>query len=60
MLYWELGAVADTVTDRKYKYVLRTNPPASYFSKVHLDFIKEVVTKKLGKELGDIKVAIAH
>lgn len=60
VLYWELGAVADTVTDRKYKYVLRTNPPASYFSKVHLDFIKEVVTKKLGKELGDIKVAIAH
>lgn len=60
VLYWELGAVADSVTDRKYKYVLRTNPPASYFSKVHVNFIKEVAAKKLGKELKDIKVAIAH
>jgi branched-chain amino acid transport system substrate-binding protein len=59
-LYWELGAVSDSVTDRQYKYVLRTNPPASYFSKVNIDFIKEVVTEKLGKDLGDIKVAIAH
>ncbi|WP_066292393.1 ABC transporter substrate-binding protein [Bacillus sp. FJAT-29937] len=60
VLYWELGAVSDSITDRQYKYVLRTNPPASYFSKVNVDFIKEVVTKKLGKDLGDIKVAIAH
>ncbi|MDQ0219155.1 amino acid-binding protein [Peribacillus cavernae] len=60
VLYWELGAVSDTITDRKYKYVVRTNPPASYFSKVHVDFIKEIVTKKLGKELGDIKVGLAY
>ncbi|WP_066292381.1 ABC transporter substrate-binding protein [Bacillus sp. FJAT-29937] len=60
VLYWELGAVSDSITDRKYKYILRTNPPASYFSEEHLTFIKEVVTKKLGKELGDVKVALAH
>ncbi|MFP5105651.1 ABC transporter substrate-binding protein [Neobacillus sp. C211] len=60
VLYWELGAVSDSITDRNYKYVLRTNPPASNFSKVHIEFIKNVVTKKLGKSLEDIKVAIAH
>jgi branched-chain amino acid transport system substrate-binding protein len=59
-LYWELGAVSDSVTDREYKYVLRTNPPASYFSKVNIDFIKDVASEKLGKNLGDLKVAIAH
>jgi branched-chain amino acid transport system substrate-binding protein len=60
VLYWELGAVSDSVTDREYQYVLRTNPPASYFSKVNIEFIKEVVADKLGKNLGDVKVAITH
>lgn len=60
VLFWELGAVSDSVTDREYKYVLRTNPPASYFSKVNIEFIKEVAAEKLGKKLGDIKVAISH
>ncbi|WP_066292444.1 ABC transporter substrate-binding protein [Bacillus sp. FJAT-29937] len=60
VLFWELGAVADSITDRSYKYVLRTNPPASYFSKVNIDFIKEVVANKLGKNVGDLKVAIVH
>ncbi|MDQ0219156.1 ABC transporter substrate-binding protein [Peribacillus cavernae] len=60
VLFWEYGAVADSITDRGYKYVLRTNPPASYLSKTHIDFIKNYVADKLGKDLGDIKVAIAH
>lgn len=60
VLFWELGAVADSITDRKYENVLRTNPPASYFSKVDIDFIKEVVADKLGKSAGDLKVAIVH
>lgn len=59
-LYWELGAVADNITDRGYQSILRTNPPASMFSVVHVDFIKNVVADKLGKDLSEIKVAIAH
>lgn len=59
-LYWELGAVADNITDRGYQSILRTNPPASRFSVVHKNFIKDVVTEKLGKDLGELKVAIAH
>ncbi|MES1040008.1 ABC transporter substrate-binding protein [Peribacillus simplex] len=60
VLFWEYGAVADSITDRGYKYVLRTNPPASYLSKTHIDFIKNYVAEKLGKDLSDLKVAIAH
>lgn len=60
VLYWELGATSDTITDRKYKYVMRTNPSASDFSKVHVNFIEEVVTEKLGKGLGDLRVGVAY
>lgn len=60
VLYWELGAVADNITDRGYKSVLRINPTASSYSKVHIDFIKNVVADKLGKSLGDLKVAIVY
>lgn len=60
VLYFELGAVADSITNRGYQYVFRTNPPASYFSRVHIDFIKEKVAPALGKDLSDIKVAIVH
>lgn len=59
-LYFELGAVADNVTDRNYQSVIRVNPPASSFSVQHIKFIKEVVTKQLGKSTQDIKLAIAH
>lgn len=59
-LYWELGAVADNITDRQYQSVLRINPPASKFSSVQIDFIKNVVTTELGIEAKDLKLAIAH
>ncbi|TQR18232.1 ABC transporter substrate-binding protein [Psychrobacillus soli] len=58
--YWELGAVADNVTDRNYQSIIRVNPPASYFSVTHINFIKNVVAEQIGKELKDIKVAITH
>ncbi|WP_042346968.1 ABC transporter substrate-binding protein [Bacillus massiliigorillae] len=60
VLFWEYGAVADSITERGYKYVLRTNPPASYLSKTHIDFIKNYVAENIGKDLGNLKVAIAH
>lgn len=59
-LYWELGAVADNITDRKYQSVIRVNPPASTFSVKHIEFIKQVITEQIGKSTQDIKLAIAH
>lgn len=60
VVYWELGAISDPITDRGYKYVFRTNPTSSKFAQSEIDFIKEFVPEKLGKKLSDIKVAIAH
>lgn len=59
-LFWELGAVADNITDRGYESIIRLNPPASMFSVVHINFIKNVVADQLGKDASDLKVAIAH
>jgi len=59
-LYWELGAISDPITDRGYKYVIRTNPAASKFAEVEMEFIKEVVTRKLGKQANEIRIGIVH
>lgn len=59
-LFWELGAVADNITDRGYESLIRINPPASMFSVVHINFIKNVIADELGKDVSDLKVAIAH
>lgn len=59
-LYWELGAVSDEITNRGYKSILRINAPASAFSQVHFDFIKEVVADELGLAVSEIKIAVAH
>lgn len=60
VLYWELGAVSDDVTNRGYQYILRTNSPASYYSKMHISFIHDVVAEKLGKKPEELKIAIVH
>jgi len=59
-IYWELGAVSDPITNRGYKYVFRTNPPASKFSDTHMDFIKNAVAQKLNKNVEDLKISIVH
>lgn len=59
-LFAELGAVADSITDRGYKSVVRTNPAASFFSVQHMKFIEEVIAPNLGKDVKDLKIAIAH
>ncbi|GEK34727.1 ABC transporter substrate-binding protein [Kurthia sibirica] len=59
-LYFELGAIADNITSRGYQSIIRINPVASSFSKLHIRFIEEVIAKKLNKNIKDIKVAIVH
>lgn len=60
VVYWELGAISDPITDRGYKYVFRTNPTSSQFARSEIDYIKEVLPAKLGKNLSDLKIALAH
>ena len=58
--YFELGAIANEITQRGYKTVFRTNPTALDFSRAQVDFINEWLAEKLGKKPSEIKVAIAH
>lgn len=60
VLYWELGAISDTITERGYKYVVRTNPPSMAFQTAEADFLNETVAPKLGKKLEDLKIALVH
>ncbi|BCJ85580.1 ABC transporter substrate-binding protein [Effusibacillus dendaii] len=60
VLFWEMGAISDPITERGYKYVFRTNPAASDFAKVQIQYIKEVVAPKLGKSPTDVRIGIVH
>lgn len=58
--YFELGAIADPITGRGYKYVFRTNPTASMFAQTQIRLIKDVLAKAWGKEPKDVRLAVVH
>lgn len=58
--FWELGAVADNITTRGFKYTFRTCAPASSFATANMMFIEEVIAPKLGVEPKDLKIAVVH
>jgi branched-chain amino acid transport system substrate-binding protein len=60
VLYWELGAISDKITERGYKYVVRTNPPSMAFQTQEADFLKDTVAPKLGKKVEELKIALVH
>ena len=58
--YFELGAIANSITTRGYKTMWRTNPTAADFSKAQVDFISDWYAPKLGKKPAEMRVSIAH
>ena len=58
--YFELGAVAEEVTERGLKYLFRTNPTADDMAKMIIQMIVEKVGPGIGKEPADLKIAIIH
>ena len=58
--YFELGAIANAITERGYPTVYRTNSTAAGFSKGQVDFIIDYLAPALGKKPKDIKVSVAH
>jgi len=58
--YFELGAIADDITNRGYQSVWRTNPPAKTFTEAQLEFVRDWVAPALKKEPAALKIAIAH
>src|SRR5690606_1791735 len=58
--YFELGAVAEEVTDRGMKYLFRTNPTADDMAKMVVEMVVEKVAAGIGKEPTELKIAIIH
>lgn len=58
--FFELGAVADNITDRGLKYVFRSNPTAKNFAQGTITAVTDIVAPKLNVEPGALKIAIIH
>lgn len=58
--YFELGAVADEVTDRGFEYLYRTNPTAEDMGRLIIEMIVEEVAPGLGLEPEELTIGIIH
>lgn len=58
--YFELGAVSDSITDRGYKNVYRSNSTARDFAYAMVDSVIDVAAPALNIDPKDFKVAIIH
>ncbi len=58
--YFELGAIADTITGRGYKYVFRSNPTAKNFAERTLETVVKVVAPQLKADPKSLKLAIIY
>lgn len=58
--YWELGAVADKITDENLPNLFRTNPKASFFGESGVKNAANVVAPALDKDPEELKVAVMY
>lgn len=56
--YFELGAVADTVTERGFKYVFRSNSTARNFAERSIESVVKVIAPQLKVDPKSLKIAI--
>lgn len=59
IIYFEEGWIADMVTGRGYKTLLRSCPRAQYFSRAQIRFARDFVAPKIGKKPREVRVALA-
>lgn len=60
VILWEEGAVAPTVAQGSDPDFFRTVGPSGTYAAADLSFLKDYLAAKLGKPLGQIRVAVAH
>ncbi len=58
--YFELGAVADTITGRGFKYVFRSNATAKTFAERSVESIVKVVAPALKADAKALKIAVVY
>lgn len=58
--FFELGAISDSITDRGYKNVYRSNSTAKNFAYAMVDTVGDVIAPELGVDPKSLKLAIIH
>ncbi|HUZ64943.1 MAG TPA: ABC transporter substrate-binding protein [Acetobacteraceae bacterium] len=58
--YAELGAIADPITKRGFRHLLRTCPMASAFAATAIDAIVTLLAPRLGIAAKSLRIAILH
>ncbi len=58
--FFELGAISDSITDRGYKNVYRSNSTAKNFAYAMVDTVSDVIAPELGVDPKSLKLAIIH
>jgi branched-chain amino acid transport system substrate-binding protein len=58
--FFELGAVADSITERGFRHLYRTCPRASDFARVAAEAVAEVLPALLGTARGALRVGLLH
>jgi branched-chain amino acid transport system substrate-binding protein len=60
VIYWEIGAVANALSQQGYQNFIRTVGIASTYAEADIDFLVDYMAPQLGKEPGEMRIAIAH
>ncbi|WP_419899380.1 ABC transporter substrate-binding protein [Roseomonas sp. USHLN139] len=58
--YFEMGAVSDAITDRKFRYLFRTNPTARDMAARAIEMVVNAVAPGLSVEPKALRIAIIH
>jgi branched-chain amino acid transport system substrate-binding protein len=58
VFHWETAGAADIITRRGFKYTFQVGPAAYRYSQAAVDFVIDELTKKLGKPLADLRIAL--
>ncbi|NVF15484.1 amino acid-binding protein [Vreelandella sulfidaeris] len=58
--YFELGAVADDVTERGLSYVFRTNPTAYHMAETIIDMLVNSIASELEVDPAELRIGIIH
>jgi branched-chain amino acid transport system substrate-binding protein len=60
VIYWEMTAAADKLTERGFKYFFRPSVKASSYGSIAADFAAEIAGPRLGKTVAQLKVDVIH
>ncbi len=60
IIYFEQGGIADPITARGYKTLLRTCPKAQFFSRSQLKYTKDWIAPQIKKKPSEVRLALVH